>query len=87
MRYRPELVFLLSDNITGRGKYEVDRADLLSMIDGANKDRKTKINCIQFIHPDSLNQSFERTPWDYVNGLIQELDQIAKHLVVLASSA
>ena len=54
MRYRPELVFLLSDNITGRGIYEVDRADLLGMIDGTNKDRKTKINCIQFIHPDSL---------------------------------
>lgn len=55
MRYRPELVFLLSDNITGRGKYEVDRGALMAMLDKLNKDRKIKLNTIQFLHPDPLN--------------------------------
>lgn len=55
MSYRPELVFILSDNITGHGVYEVDRGKLMDMLDKANKDRKIKINAIQFIYPDSLN--------------------------------
>ncbi len=55
MSYRPELVFVLSDNITGHGVYEVDRGKLMGMLDKANKDRKIKINAIQFIYPDGLN--------------------------------
>lgn len=55
MSYRPELVFILSDNITGHGVYEVDRDKLMDMLDKANKDRKIKINAIQFIYPDGLN--------------------------------
>jgi len=55
MRYKPELVFLLSDNITGRGEYEVDRKDLLKFLNDANADRKTVINTIQFLYPDPLN--------------------------------
>jgi len=55
MRYRPELVFILSDNITGHGRYEVDRSNLLKMLNDANEDRKIKINTIQFLYPDPLN--------------------------------
>ncbi len=54
IRYKPELVFVLSDNITGRGEYEVDRAELLKFLKD-NTDPKTKINTIQFLYPDSLN--------------------------------
>lgn len=53
--YKPELVFVLSDNITGHGRYEVDREELLKMLNDANKDRKIKINTIQFLYPDPLN--------------------------------
>lgn len=55
MRYKPELVFILSDNITGSGKYEVDRRQLMGILDKSNKDRKMKINTIQFLYPDELN--------------------------------
>jgi hypothetical protein len=55
MRYKPELMFILSDNITGRGVYEVDREDLLKLLNEVNKDRKTTINTIQFLYPDPLN--------------------------------
>ncbi|MBI1375666.1 MAG: hypothetical protein GC159_23390 [Phycisphaera sp.] len=55
MSYKPELVLLLSDNITGRGKYEVDRAALLDMLDKLNRDHRTMISTIQFLHPDPLN--------------------------------
>jgi len=55
MRYKPELMFILSDNITGRGQYEVGREDLLRFLNEVNKDRKTTINTIQFLYPDPLN--------------------------------
>jgi hypothetical protein len=54
MAYKPQLVYLLSDNITGRGRYEVDRAVLLRLIDEANRDRRTRIHTIQFLYPDPL---------------------------------
>lgn len=54
MKYKPELMFLLSDNITGRGEYEVDREELLKFLNDVNKDRKTAINTIQFLYPDPL---------------------------------
>ena len=55
MSYRPELVFILSDNITGRGVYEVNRSKLMDMLNKSNKERKIKVNAIQFMYPDSLN--------------------------------
>lgn len=51
--YRPELVFLLSDNITGRGQYEVNQEHLLAEIQRANTHH-TKINTIQFVYRDPL---------------------------------
>ena len=56
LAYRPELVFLLSDNITGRGQYEINQADLLTEIERANTSH-TKINTIQFIYRDPLEAS------------------------------
>lgn len=55
LKYRPELIFILSDNITGHGRYEVDRDELMKMLNDSNKDRKIKINTIQFLYPDPLN--------------------------------
>ncbi len=56
---RPQLMFILSDNITGRGKYEVNRNELLDTVAKLNtpgvKGRKAKINTIQFLYPDPLN--------------------------------
>jgi len=59
MRYRPDLMFILSDRITGHGENEVNRADLLEYLDGANRDRRTKINTIQFLRPDPLKTLLE----------------------------
>ncbi len=53
LSYKPELVFLLSDNITGQGRYEITQATLRTEIKNANKN-KTKINTIQFMYPDPL---------------------------------
>lgn len=53
LHYRPDLIFLLSDNITGHGKYEKNQEDLLAEIKRANVGG-TKINTIQFIHRDPL---------------------------------
>ncbi len=53
LTYRPQLLFLLSDNITGDGIYELDQKTLLGDIKRANRDN-TKINTIQFLYPDAL---------------------------------
>ncbi len=53
LRYKPQLVFLLSDNITGRGQYEMNQKRLLDEIKKANTAH-TKINTIQFLYPDLL---------------------------------
>ncbi len=53
LQYRPQLVYLLSDNITGKGIYEVDQRRLLRAIRKTNR-HKTKINTIQFVYPDPL---------------------------------
>lgn len=53
IRPEPDLIFLLSDNITGRGKYAIDQQRLLDSIDRANRGR-TKINTLQFLYPDPL---------------------------------
>ena len=51
--YKPDLVFLLSDNITGQGRYEVDQKHLISEIERTNH-RGTRINTIQFLYQDTL---------------------------------
>jgi len=51
--YQPQLVFLLSDAITGQGQYEMDQPRLLKEIDNVNR-MGTKINTIQFLYPDPL---------------------------------
>ena len=53
LRYKPQLVFLLSDNITGRAQYEMNQKRLVDEIKKANGSH-TKINTIQFLYPDPL---------------------------------
>ena len=53
LRYKPQLLFILSDNITGQGRYEVDQRRLLADIAKENK-AGTKINTIQFLYRDQL---------------------------------
>jgi len=61
IKLRPDAIFLLSDNITGAGQFEIDQHDLLDLLDRANPidkatgRRTTQINCIQFLDPDPLN--------------------------------
>ena len=55
LQYKPQLLYLLSDNITGEGIYEKDQRRLLKSIAESNKTG-TKINTIQFIYPDKLPQ-------------------------------
>ncbi len=55
LRYKPQLLYLLSDNITGEGRYEVDQRRLLREIEEANKSN-TKINTIQFLYHDPLTE-------------------------------
>ena len=51
LRYRPQLIFLLSDEITGRGEYQIEQAPLLERIQEVNRGG-TKINAIQFLNLD-----------------------------------
>ena len=55
MRYDPQLVFILSDNITGQGKYEVDRTELLNLVTQYTRNKNIAINSIQFLYPDPFN--------------------------------
>ncbi len=61
LRLKPDVIFLLSENITGSGEFEIDQADLLSLLDDLNPvDRRsgrrvTRINCVQFLDPDPLD--------------------------------
>ena len=58
---KPEVVFMLSSNITGSGRYEVDLDALMGQLedlnpaDPASGMRPTTINCIQFLDPDPLD--------------------------------
>lgn len=59
---KPDVIFMLSENITGSGQYEVDQRDLLAMLDELNPivdektgRRRTQINCIQFLEEDALD--------------------------------
>ena len=53
LSYRPDLLYLLSDDITGRQAYEINQQKLLDDIRSVNRSR-TKINTIQFVYPDPL---------------------------------
>jgi hypothetical protein len=53
LSYRPDQIFLLSDDITGQGVFEVDRNQLLEAIRETNR-KGTNINTFQFLYPDPL---------------------------------
>ena len=53
LTYKPQLLFVLSDNITGKGRWERDQKSMLAEIRRANV-AATKINTVQFIHEDPL---------------------------------
>ncbi|MCZ6836005.1 MAG: hypothetical protein O7G85_09550, partial [Planctomycetota bacterium] len=59
--FEPDAVFLLSENITGGGQWEIDQRDLLALLERLNPidanlgRRPTVINCIQFLDPDPLD--------------------------------
>jgi hypothetical protein len=55
----PDVIFVLSENITGTGQYEIDQRELLAILDrlnprGRDGRRPVQINCIQFIERDPL---------------------------------
>ena len=56
----PDVIFMLSENITGSGQFEIDQEDLLALLDELNPvnpetgRRKTQIKCVQFLYPDPL---------------------------------
>ena len=59
---KPDVIFVLSENITGSGQHEIDQRDLLGMLDELNPvidetlgRRRTQINCIQFRAEDPLD--------------------------------
>ena len=58
---KPDVIFLLSENITGAGEFEIDQSDLLAFLNDANPRerssgrRRLQINCIQFLDPDPLD--------------------------------
>ncbi|MFK7961704.1 MAG: hypothetical protein AB8G96_14405 [Phycisphaerales bacterium] len=60
IRLKPDVIFLLSENITGSGEFEIDADELLRRVDRLNpRDRRTgrrpvQINCIQFMDADPL---------------------------------
>ncbi len=58
MQPNPDVVFVLSTDITGLGEYEVDQSELLKLISRLNRDRtnrlRTVIKTIQFIEEDPL---------------------------------
>ena len=53
---RPELIYILSDNITGSGQYAIEQSALLAKIREAKQRfrAQAKINTIQFLHDDPL---------------------------------
>jgi hypothetical protein len=61
MRLEPEVIFLLSENITGLGEFEIDQRDLLALLErlnpivGDSGRRGTQINCLEFLSRDPLD--------------------------------
>ena len=60
MRLQPDVIYLLSENITGSGRYEVPPDELIAQlkklnpVDPRNGRRRVQINCIQYLTKDSL---------------------------------
>ena len=58
MRMKPDVIYLLSENITGAGRYEVPTEDLLESldklnpVDSRNGLRRVQINCIAYLTQD-----------------------------------
>lgn len=58
---QPDVIFLLSENITGSGQWEIDQSELLAELERLNPPdpetgrRRTQINCVQFLDPDPLD--------------------------------
>ncbi|MEX0776904.1 MAG: hypothetical protein WD042_14460 [Phycisphaeraceae bacterium] len=53
LRYKPQLLYILSDNVTGRAQYELSQAEVVAEVKKANAGG-TKINTIQFLYKDPL---------------------------------
>jgi hypothetical protein len=54
MKYKPQLIFLLTDNITGSGPWELDKNQVLSEINALDSKGEVSINTIQFLRPEPL---------------------------------
>jgi hypothetical protein len=60
MAMRPEIVFLLSANITGSGEFEMSEVALMAALDRLNPldpesgRRLARVQCVQFLDPDPL---------------------------------
>jgi hypothetical protein len=60
MKLQPDVIYLLSENITGSGVYEVPPDELIAQleklnpVDPRNGRRRVQINCIQYLTKDSL---------------------------------
>ena len=53
LSYEPQVVQLLSDNITGHGRWEVPQAQLLAEVRAMNA-HGARIDTVQFLYPDPL---------------------------------
>jgi len=58
MVLKPEIIFLLSADITGAGDYEISEKTLMEALDRMNPrdpathNRPVRIQCVQFLDPD-----------------------------------
>lgn len=68
LSYRPQLIYLLSDDLTGTGQFELMQKKLLKEVRDANRS-DTKINTIQFIYKDP----FQRDGDDTTKGTLQRI--------------
>lgn len=60
-----ELIYLLSDNITGQAQYELDRQELIKALQDVRQRSSVVINTIQFIYPDRLLDAGFKEPTLY----------------------
>jgi hypothetical protein len=60
IKLQPDVMYLLSENITGAGRYEIPSDELLTSIaainpvDSRNGLRRVQINCIQYLSEDPM---------------------------------
>jgi hypothetical protein len=55
LAYRPDLIFVLSDDITGTRSHQIDQRELLAGLEQIRQTSpRTRINTIQFLYPDQL---------------------------------